>query len=167
MNKSFILKQQRNDLGLTQIELAKQLEISNNTVARWENGRLPISRIVELAMQQLISNRVKDKVESTAGASVPPPTKKPKQTASDNKNLLPSADKKREKKFAPTLPELPNGDKWLRASEIAERLGKPSSTIRDYCNKRGLAHTRRGMVNFIKESDLNTFLANRTARGKV
>jgi DNA-binding XRE family transcriptional regulator len=55
MDKRFSLKQQRNDLGLTQIELAKQLEVSNNTVARWENGRLPISRVVELAMERLVS----------------------------------------------------------------------------------------------------------------
>jgi DNA-binding Xre family transcriptional regulator len=88
------------------------------------------------------------------------------QSVSDNENLLPSADKRKAKNFVSTLPELPNDDKWLRANEIAERLGKPSSTIRDYCNKQGLAHTRVGMVNFIKESDLNAFLANRKTRAK-
>jgi DNA-binding Xre family transcriptional regulator len=64
------------------------------------------------------------------------------------------------------LPELLEGDRWLRASEIAERLEKPPSTIRDYCNKQGLPHTRVGMVNFIKESDLNAFLESRNTRGK-
>ncbi len=55
MDKRFLLKDQRSQLGLTQIDLAKQLEVSNNTVARWESGVLPISRIVELAMQRLVS----------------------------------------------------------------------------------------------------------------
>ncbi len=55
MDKRFLLKDQRSQLGLTQIELAKQLEVSNNTVARWESGVLPISRVVELAMERLVS----------------------------------------------------------------------------------------------------------------
>lgn len=79
MNKSFILKQQRNDLGLTQIELAKQLEVSNNTVARWENEKLPISRIVELAMQCLVSNhQVMDKMKIASD--------------NDNENIMTFAD---------------------------------------------------------------------------
>jgi DNA-binding XRE family transcriptional regulator len=81
MNKSFILKQQRNDLGLTQIELAKQLEVSNNTVARWENEKLPISRIVELAMQRLVS------IHSFKGATITV-----NQSESDNDNVMTFAD---------------------------------------------------------------------------
>jgi transcriptional regulator with XRE-family HTH domain len=78
MNKSFILKQQRNDLGLTQIELAEQLGVSNNTVARWENEKLPISRIVELAMQRLVSiHRLRITVS---------------QSESDNDNVMTFAD---------------------------------------------------------------------------
>ncbi len=81
MNKSFILKQQRNDLGLTQIELAKQLEVSNNTVARWENEKLPILRVVELAMERLVS------IHSFKGASITA-----KQSEPDNDNLMTFAD---------------------------------------------------------------------------
>jgi DNA-binding XRE family transcriptional regulator len=81
MNKSWKLKQQRNDLGLTQIELAKQLEVSNNTVARWENEKLPILRVVELAMERLVS------IHSFTGASIPA-----KQSEPDNDNLMTFAD---------------------------------------------------------------------------
>jgi transcriptional regulator with XRE-family HTH domain len=81
MDKRFLLKQQRNDLGLTQIELAKQLEVSNNTVARWENGRLPILRVVELAMERLVS------IHSFTGASITA-----NQSEPDNDNLLTFAD---------------------------------------------------------------------------
>jgi DNA-binding XRE family transcriptional regulator len=77
MDKRFSLKQQRNDLGLTQIELAKQLEVSNNTVARWENGRLPISRVVELAMERLVS------IHSFAGVS---------RTVNQSESLMTFAD---------------------------------------------------------------------------
>jgi DNA-binding XRE family transcriptional regulator len=81
MDKRFSLKQQRNDLGLTQIDLAKQLEVSNNTVARWENGRLPISRVVELAMERLVS------IHSFAGVS-----RTVNQSESDNDNMMTVAD---------------------------------------------------------------------------
>jgi DNA-binding XRE family transcriptional regulator len=81
MNKSWKLKQQRNDLGLTQIELAKQLEVSNNTVARWENEKLPILRVVELAMERLVS------IHSFTGASIPA-----KQSEPDSDNLMTFAD---------------------------------------------------------------------------
>jgi DNA-binding Xre family transcriptional regulator len=91
------------------------------------------------------------------------------QTASDNeKKSLPSAVKKQAKpEKIVNLPELPNGDRWLKTAEIAERLGiKAHSTVRDFYNKQGLAHTRLGMVSYVKESDLNAFLENRKARGK-
>jgi DNA-binding XRE family transcriptional regulator len=81
MDKRFLLKDQRIQLGLTQIELAQQLEVSNNTVARWENGHLPISRIVELAMGRLVS------ILSFKGVSVTA-----RQSESDNDNLMTFAD---------------------------------------------------------------------------
>lgn len=65
------------------------------------------------------------------------------------------------------LPELPEGDKWLKTKDIAERLGiKALSTIRDFYNSQGLPHTRVGMVNYVKESDLIAFLDKRAAREK-
>jgi transcriptional regulator with XRE-family HTH domain len=81
MDKRFLLKQQRGQLGLTQIELAQQLEVSNNTVARWENGHLPISRIVELAMLRLVS------IHSFTGVSITA-----NQSESDNGNIMTFAD---------------------------------------------------------------------------
>jgi DNA-binding Xre family transcriptional regulator len=89
--------------------------------------------------------------------------------ASDNKKSLPSVVKKKAKiEKVANLPELSNGDKWLKTAEIAERLGiKAHSTVRDFYNKQGLVHTRVGMVSYVKESDLNAFLANRKTRGQV
>ncbi len=53
-------RQKRIDLGFTQIELAKELDVKNNTVARWESGVLPtIPRMVELAMQAIEINHGK------------------------------------------------------------------------------------------------------------
>jgi DNA-binding XRE family transcriptional regulator len=159
MDKRFLLKQQRSDLGLTQIELAKQLEVSNNTIARWESGVLPISRIVELAMERLVS------IHSFKGVIVTP-----KQTASDNKNLLPSVDKKKAKtEKVKNLPELPKGDKWIETDEIVKRTGKPKSTIRYFYNlpeSKRLESKKIGMKRFVKESDLNAFLENRKTREK-
>ena len=40
--------------GLTQSGLASVLGISRATVARWETGKLPIPKWVELAMRSLI-----------------------------------------------------------------------------------------------------------------
>ncbi len=138
MDKSFILKQQRSDLGLTQIELAKQLGVSNNTVARWENEKLPISRIVELAMQQLLSIHIKDKIQSALGASVLSKTKTPKQSESDNENLL---------TFADVLSEF-------------ERIGKrkSDSSLRRYLQSKRLKGEMFGGEWQIKKSDFVDFV---------
>jgi DNA-binding XRE family transcriptional regulator len=131
MNKSFILKQQRNDLGLTQIELAKQLEVSNNTVARWENEKLPILRVVELAMQRLVSNHVNDKIQTA--------TKKPEQSESDNDNVM---------SFHDTLVEL-------------ERIGKSKSdsSLRRYLKSGKLkGELITGNLWQIKKPDFENFI---------
>jgi transcriptional regulator with XRE-family HTH domain len=128
MNKSFILKQQRNDLGLTQIELAEQLGVSNNTVARWENGRLPISRIVELAMQRLVSNHhVIDKIRTTVN-----------QSESDNENLL---------TFADALSEFARIGK-----------PKSNSSLRRYLKSEKLKGELVGREWQIKKSDFENFI---------
>jgi transcriptional regulator with XRE-family HTH domain len=128
MNKSFILKQQRNDLGLTQIELAEQLGVSNNTVARWENGRLPISRIVELAMERLVSNHhVIDKIRTTVN-----------QSESDNENLL---------TFADALSEFERIGK-----------PKSNSSLRRYLKSEKLKGELVGREWQIKKSDFENFI---------
>jgi DNA-binding XRE family transcriptional regulator len=128
MDKRFLLKDQRSQLGLTQIELAKQLEVSNNTVARWENGRLPISRIVELAMQRLVSNHhVIDKIRTTVS-----------QSESDNENLL---------TFADAFSELERIGK-----------PKSNSSLRRYLKSKKLKGELVGGEWKIKKSDFENFI---------
>jgi DNA-binding transcriptional regulator YiaG len=43
----------RERLGLTQAQLAEALDVQPNTVARWERGELPISRVTEFALKYL------------------------------------------------------------------------------------------------------------------
>ncbi len=47
------MKQRREKLGLTQAQLAELLGVKENTVYRWESGRLPISKTVELALERI------------------------------------------------------------------------------------------------------------------
>lgn len=46
-------KEWRERMGLTQAEIAKALDVTEMTVYRWETGKAPISRAVELALKQL------------------------------------------------------------------------------------------------------------------
>jgi DNA-binding transcriptional regulator YiaG len=43
----------RNELGLTQAQLADRLGITRNTVARWEMGMHPVSAPIELLLKTL------------------------------------------------------------------------------------------------------------------
>jgi transcriptional regulator with XRE-family HTH domain len=47
------LKEKRNELGLTQVQLAEKLDVKPNTVARWENGVLAVPKVVSLALEAL------------------------------------------------------------------------------------------------------------------
>lgn len=49
------LKRQREALGLSQVELARKLSVSSNTIARWERGELKIEHpaMLQLAMAAL------------------------------------------------------------------------------------------------------------------
>ena len=56
-------KEVREQLGLTQAQLADALGVKENTVYRWEAGKLPISKTVWMAvayleLQKIESNRV-------------------------------------------------------------------------------------------------------------
>lgn len=46
-------KQWRERNGLTQAEVAQALEVTEMTVYRWESGKAPILKTVELALQQI------------------------------------------------------------------------------------------------------------------
>jgi DNA-binding XRE family transcriptional regulator len=55
------LKWRRVRLDWTQEQLAKTLGIARNTVARYESGRLPIPKLVALAIENVYKAALKDK----------------------------------------------------------------------------------------------------------
>jgi transcriptional regulator with XRE-family HTH domain len=55
-------KRKRIRLGLTQTELAEMLDIKPNTISRYETGTLPISKVVELALEA-VENRMVEETE--------------------------------------------------------------------------------------------------------
>jgi transcriptional regulator with XRE-family HTH domain len=53
------LKSRRALLGLTQSQLARELEVDAITVSRWERGVRPIPRFIELAVEAIEARRKK------------------------------------------------------------------------------------------------------------
>ena len=51
------LKIRRATLGLSQSELAEELELTQNTVSRYEIGKLPIPKLVALAVDCLVEKK--------------------------------------------------------------------------------------------------------------
>lgn len=47
------LKKMREELGLTQGELAKELKVASNTVSRWELGERKIPEFLDLALKTI------------------------------------------------------------------------------------------------------------------
>lgn len=76
------LKLRRNELKMTQAELAHRFGVQRNTVARWENGVLEVPIWVELALQALELAEVKRIKEETQWAK-----KKEKETAERLKKI--------------------------------------------------------------------------------
>lgn len=56
---SLDLKSRRVSLGLTQSQLARELEVDVITVSRWERGVRPIPRFIELAIEAIEARRKK------------------------------------------------------------------------------------------------------------
>lgn len=53
------LKEKRNDLSLTQEQLANELSVTGNTVARWERDEMKIPPFLYLAMETIERNNKK------------------------------------------------------------------------------------------------------------
>ncbi len=53
------LKEKRNDLALTQEQLANELNVTGNTVARWERDEMKIPPFLHLAMETIERNNKK------------------------------------------------------------------------------------------------------------
>lgn len=51
------LRALRHETGLSQMAFAGELGVAKNTVARWERGERPISKMVELAARQVAATR--------------------------------------------------------------------------------------------------------------
>ncbi len=47
------LKEKRNDLSLTQEQLANELNVTSNTVARWERDEMKIPPFLHLAIETI------------------------------------------------------------------------------------------------------------------
>jgi repressor LexA len=57
------LRKIREELGLTQDELAKALSVAANTVARWERGERKIPNHLPLAMKTVVAEQQAKTVE--------------------------------------------------------------------------------------------------------
>ena len=53
------LKEKRNDLSLTQEQLANELSVTGNTVARWERDEMKIPPFLHLAIETIERNNKK------------------------------------------------------------------------------------------------------------
>jgi transcriptional regulator with XRE-family HTH domain len=51
------LKRRRENLGLTQEQLARELDVTVLTVSRWERGVYPVPKHIELAVEALEKRR--------------------------------------------------------------------------------------------------------------
>lgn len=54
------LKEKRNNLALTQEQLASELNVTGNTVARWERDEMKIPPFLHLALETIERNRKKN-----------------------------------------------------------------------------------------------------------
>ncbi len=55
------LKEKRNNLSLTQEQLANELNVTGNTVARWERDEMKIQPFLHLAMETVTRNLLNKK----------------------------------------------------------------------------------------------------------
>jgi DNA-binding XRE family transcriptional regulator len=51
------ISEARKTLGLSQTEMAREMGVSQSTVWRWEEGKLRVSPLAKLAIEQLLNAR--------------------------------------------------------------------------------------------------------------
>ncbi|MDX2054030.1 MAG: helix-turn-helix domain-containing protein [Polyangiaceae bacterium] len=64
------LKYARKALGLTQSELGRELGVESETVSRWETGKMPITRMVQVAMAGLLKGNKANTAQTLEPAPV-------------------------------------------------------------------------------------------------
>ncbi len=57
------LKEKRNNLALTQEQLANELNVTSNTVARWERDEMKIPPFLHLAIETIERNNKKSQAK--------------------------------------------------------------------------------------------------------
>lgn len=57
------LKEKRSDLSLTQEQLANELNVTGNTVARWERDEMKIPPFLHLAIETIERNNKKSQAK--------------------------------------------------------------------------------------------------------
>ena len=61
--EAYQMKSARKVLGMTQKDLAEVLEVKEHTVASWENERLPIRKVTQLAMLHILNTSGENPVD--------------------------------------------------------------------------------------------------------
>lgn len=56
----------RASLGISQTAMAQELGVNQSTIWRWEKGQLPISPVVERAVEQLLSEKMAPQKQGAA-----------------------------------------------------------------------------------------------------
>ena len=64
-------RQLRRQLGLTQEQLARRLDVTLNTVQNWESGRRKIGGPIALLMRMLVERGNANRVQAEQGEVVP------------------------------------------------------------------------------------------------
>lgn len=63
------LKQRRERLGLTQAEFAKILGVANNTVSRYETGRVDIPEYMDMVLEAMEARQI-EKLKKPVGEQI-------------------------------------------------------------------------------------------------
>jgi excisionase family DNA binding protein len=170
MNKDE-LKQFRERIGLNQGELSKALGVANNTVSRWELGERSIPVFLPLALETIerrLSTVGSPESSKAQSAPVAPVADKPKQKSKPFVNpgfTETLAEENSGKGFNHSILEIvqsSSDNELLSTVQVAERLNVSRKSVNDYIISGKLRAVKgKGNHNFIRESDLLAFIAQR------